>query len=73
MSGEKTIVRVRRGINGIKYCACDKNGNPIRGFNKLSDVRKHWEKEIQWGYVELVRELEKNAGNGDSQRNDKMP
>lgn len=60
MKDEKTIIRVRRGINGrTKYCACDKNGNPIRGFNKLSDVRKHWQKEIKWGYVELARELDK--------------
>lgn len=59
MNNEKTIIRVRRGINGVKYCACDKNGNPIRGFNKLSDVRKHWLKEIKWGYVELIRELDK--------------
>lgn len=59
MNNEKNIIRVRRGINGVKYCACDKNGSPIRGFNKLSDVRKHWLKEIQWGYVELIRELDK--------------
>lgn len=59
MNNKKTIIRVRRGINGIKYCACDKNGKPIKGFNKLSDVRKHWLKEIKWGYVELVRELDK--------------
>lgn len=59
MNREKTIIRVRRGTNGAKYCACDKNGNPIRGFNKLSDIRKHWQKEIKWGYVELVWELGK--------------
>lgn len=59
MKREKTIIRIRKGINGAKYCACDKNGNPIRGFNKLSDIRKHWQKEIKWGYVELARELDK--------------
>lgn len=59
MENRKTIIRIRRGINGIRYCACDKNGNPIRGFNKLSDIRKHWQKEIKWGYVELIRELDK--------------
>lgn len=59
MNTEKTIIRVRRGIKGVKYCACDKNGNPIRGFNKLSDVRKYWKKEIQWGHIELIRELDK--------------
>lgn len=59
MENEKTIIRIRRGLNGAKYCACDKNGSPIMGFNKLSDVRKYWQKEIKWGYVELVRELDK--------------
>lgn len=59
MEKEKTIIRIRRGLNGIRYCACDKNGNPIRGFNKLSDVRKYWQKEIKLGWVELVRELDK--------------
>lgn len=29
------------------------------GDLKLSDIRKHWEKEIRWGYVKLVRELDK--------------
>lgn len=60
MKKEITIIRVRRGINGgTKYCACDNNGNPIRGFNKLSDIRKRWQKEIKWGRVKLIRELDK--------------
>lgn len=59
MGKQKSIIRIRRGINGIKYCACDEHGNPIRGFNKLSDIRKHWQKEIKWGHIELVRELDK--------------
>lgn len=58
MQNNKTIIRIRRGIK-TRYCACDNAGNPIRGFNKLSDVRRYWQKEIQWGYVELVRELDK--------------
>lgn len=60
MNKEKTIIRVRRSrVKDVKYCACDNVGNPLRGFNKLSDVRKYWEKEIKWGQVELVRELDK--------------
>ena len=55
----KTIIRVRRGINGFKYSACDKDGNFLGNFKKLSDVRKHWIKEIKWGQVVLVRELDK--------------
>lgn len=59
MENKKTIIRVRRGIGDARYCACDDKGNPIRGFKKLSDVRQHWLKEIKWGYVELIRELDK--------------
>lgn len=60
MDDKKNIIKVRRGLPGrARYCACDNLGNPIRGFNKLSDIRKHWKKEIQWGSVELVRELDK--------------
>lgn len=55
----KTIIRVRRGINGFKYSACDKDGNFLGNFEKLSDVRKHWIKEIKWGQVVIVRELDK--------------
>ena len=56
---DATIIKVRRGINGFKYSACDKDGNFIGNFEKLSDVRKHWFKEIKWGQVVLVRELDK--------------
>lgn len=55
----KTIIRVRRGINGFKYSACDKDGNFLGNFEKLSDVRKHWIQEIKLGQVILVRELDK--------------
>lgn len=58
MERGKTIIGVRRGIK-TRYCACDNSGNPIRGFNKLSDIRRHWQKEIKLGYVELIRELDK--------------
>lgn len=56
---EITIIRIRRGYGNIRYCACDDYGNPIQGFRKLSDIRRCWEKEIKWGYVKLVRELDK--------------
>lgn len=54
-----TIIRVRKGLNGFKYSACDSNGYFIGNFEKLADVRKHWKNEIKWGQVELVRELDK--------------
>lgn len=58
MSKEKTVIKVRRGINGFKYSACDEHGYFIGNFEKLEDVRKHWRREIQWGQIELVRELD---------------
>ncbi len=59
MSRHPTIIKVRRGINGFKYSACDKDGCFIRNFEKLSDVRRHWSPEIKWGQVVLIRELDK--------------
>lgn len=59
MSKQPTIIRVRRGINGFKYSACDVNGYFIGNFRKLSDVRKHWSDEIRRGQVQLIRELER--------------
>lgn len=56
---KKSIIRVRKGINGFKYSACDSNGNFLGNFEKLADVRKHWLNEIKWGQVALVRELDK--------------
>ena len=55
---EKTIIKIRKGCNGFKYSACDQRGNFLHNFKKLSDVRRYWQKEIEWGQVELVRELD---------------
>lgn len=57
---EVTIIRIRRGIpERAKYCACSDDGTPIKGFDRLSQARKYWEKEIKWGRVQFVRELDK--------------
>lgn len=58
MVTQPTIIRIRRGIYGYKYSACDAGGNFIGNFAKLADVRRHWLKEIKWGQVVLVRELD---------------
>ena len=58
MSKQPTIIKVRRGINGFKYSACDAHGYFIGNFKKLSDVRKHWSVEIRRGQVKLIRELD---------------
>ena len=53
-----TIIRIRKGTKGHRYSACDVNGFWIGNFAKLSDIRKHWQREIKWGRVQLVRELD---------------
>ena len=58
MTKEKTIIKVRRGINAFKYSACDAQGNFIGNFAKLADVRRHWHNEIKRGQVVLIRELD---------------
>lgn len=59
MKEQVTIIKIRKGINGYKYSACNESGNFIGNFEKLADVRKHWYLEIKWGHVILVRELDK--------------
>lgn len=57
MSKQQTIIKVRRGMNGFKYSACDANGYFLGNFEKLTDVRKHWSVEIRREQVQLIREL----------------
>ena len=54
-----TIIRIRRGINGFPYAACADAGYFIRNISRLGDARKHWQQEIKWGQVKLIRELDK--------------
>ena len=58
MKTKPKIIKVRHGINGFKYSACDANGYFIGNFRNLSDVRKHWSVEIRRGQVQLIRELD---------------
>ncbi len=52
-----TIIKIRRGINGFKYAACDMDGNFIWNLNRLSEASQYWKKEIKTGNVRLIREL----------------
>ena len=55
MKQEVTTIRIRRGDGRVRYIACENDGTPIKGFERLSDIRKHWQRDIQLGYVEIVR------------------
>ena len=58
MNANITIIKVRCGINGFRYSACNANGYFIGNFKKLADVRKHWSIEIRRRQVQLIRELD---------------
>lgn len=58
MERKSTIIKVRRGINGFRYSACDEQGYFIGNFEKLSDVRRHWLREIRRKQIILIRELD---------------
>lgn len=62
MNKYKTIIRIRRGINGFKYSACNNSGKWIGNFEKLRDARRHYEWEIRHNLVILIRELDKLPG-----------
>ena len=61
MAGEVTIIRIRRGLNGYPYAACNNDGHFITNLDRLADAIKHWKKEIELGLVKLVLELDKRA------------
>lgn len=54
-----TIIKIRKGVNGYRYAACDSNGYWIANLTRLSDARKHWQREIKAGAIILIRELDK--------------
>lgn len=68
-----TIIKIRRGINGYRYSACNHNGYFIGNANRISEIRKRWAWEIRHGLVVLVRELkeEPQGGKGASEKIDK--
>ena len=49
MKQEVTTIRIRREDGKVRYIACENDGTPIKGFERLSDIRKHWHRDIQLG------------------------
>lgn len=54
-----SVIRIRRGVCGHRYSACDDSGRFLGNFDRLSEARRHWHWEIRHGLVRLVRELDK--------------
>lgn len=53
------IWKAPKNEHGAKYVTVDDNGNLIFAYKKLSDVRKRYKVELELGFVELKRELDK--------------
>lgn len=51
------IIYIRRALNDFPYAAYTQKGRFICNFEHLRDAKKHWEKEIEWGLVRLIRDL----------------
>lgn len=62
------IWKAPKNEHGAKYVTVDDNGNLIFAYKKLSDVRKFYKTELELGFVELKRELDKVY---DPQRKDR--
>ena len=53
------VWKAPKNEHGAKYVAVDNNGNLISEYKKLSDIRKRYKVELELGFVELKRELDK--------------
>lgn len=53
------IWKAPKNEHGAKYVTVDDNGNLISAYKKLSDIRKRYKVELELGFVELKRELDK--------------
>ncbi len=62
------IWKAPKNEHGAKYVTVDDNGNLIFAYKKLSDIRKRYKVELELGFVELKRELDKVY---DPQRKDR--
>ncbi len=50
-----SVIRIRRGVGGHRYSACNDSGRFLGNFDKLSGARQHWRWEIRHGLVRLAR------------------
>jgi len=53
-------LRIRKAPEGsdCKYIACDQDGLPIQGYNKISDITARYKNELKNGSIEIIRELD---------------
>lgn len=53
------VWKAPKNEHGAKYVAVDNNGNLISAYKKLSDIRKRYKIELELGFIEIKRELDR--------------
>lgn len=53
---EKTIIRIRKGMNGWPFSACSADGYFIMNAESIDQIREHYDFEIKHKIVKIVKE-----------------
>lgn len=53
------VWKAPKNEHGAKYVTVNENGNLVYAYKKLSDIRKRYKIELELGFIEIKRELDK--------------
>ena len=53
------IWKAPQNEHGAKYVTVDEHGKLIYAYKKLADIRKQYKVELELGFVEIKRELDR--------------
>ena len=56
---ERTIIRIRKGLNGYPYSACTDEGFYISNADSIEKIRDHWKRGLRAKNVKIVKELDR--------------
>lgn len=53
---ERTVIRIRKGINGFPYSACTSDGYFITNAESIEQIREHYDFELKHKMVRIIKE-----------------
>ena len=53
------VWKAPKNEHGAKYVTVDAHGNLIYAYKKLADIRKQYKVELELGFIEIKRELDR--------------
>lgn len=56
---EKTIILIRKGLNGFPYSVCDSDGKFFKNADSIEQIRAFYKEETKMGRVQLKKEITK--------------